>query len=742
MDPRPQDRCKWPGDCIFYASPGGLFCSLHRRQHFENHALQPGKNDAFRNSSSNPPPSIPRDPTTTRLGNGSGENGLLKNPHTSRILSPKSNKKQLPTAGLARKTVKQPANLEQTHAHLASSTQGLSSEVQTANPRPLKRQRVSGVPNLSEPQLRSNSSSFSENGIPPSSKRGMLRQSEERTYKLSAIDDFALRPKKKDAAVESARSNASNDRRQPQQGDSRPSSSSQQALPPSQQPQSIGLNGNVRLASHAISPASLVIDLTADDSERLQPQPKPQPQAQPPPKSFVPNGITGVGHQIPKQLHDGNQIRNVVTPDNKQGREGPTQSRGIAQIKHGPSVEQASRNLVNKSPQNVIPSAPSNSHIAQATRPQTNGVSPKIPGNQQKFNAPTQNNGLGPVHMDTSDPANNPHNAPPIKQTQAVNGTYRPAVEEKTSIPIKGWTPINSVINSTRNGTKPEQSAVKKVTKGATKASTQTLPMAEAISSIPKEARVMSPGEIRHKEPPIPPIPSVLSKQNMQSTPVTLTKTCQPRPLPTAKQGPLTALLGGREWKKMSPEERRLFWVSQHDPKWFDAQIYSENNRPFRPGDPLFGLPESDLPPRPTQPATHFDYVDPRPQATPRRFEYWLKTKRDEISARGNRKANFGKAIKRTARRKRAAPSLSEEQRRDALPQRVRDDPNWLAAVGILEQIEAQTREKRKQQQQQQSHSRENDTITKDSSKVQTISTNDSFFACKDGVEHFDNPYE
>ncbi|KAI1364867.1 hypothetical protein F5Y08DRAFT_198065 [Xylaria arbuscula] len=775
MDQHEQQKCTWPGGCGFNLVPGGIYCQNHRRQHFDSHRRQPGQKDVFCNPVPNPLPSVSRDPAPTRLGNGPRENGSLISPSPSRISSPKNNKKQLPNAAFtARKTVKQPANLGQTHVHPASPKQGPSSESPSANPRPPKRQRVSGVPNLSGPQPRSNSSSFSENGIPPSSKRGMLRQPEERTYKLSAIDDFALRPKKKDGAIEPARSNASKDQRQPNQNGSRPSSSSQQAPASGQRPQSAGLNGTVRPASHATSSASIMIDLTADDSERPLSRAKPQLQPPPPPKNFIPNGITGVDHQTRNELHEGNHIRNLVTPDNNQAREGLAQPRGIAQVKHGPSVEQASRNLhVHKPPQSVIPGAPSNTHIAQGTRPQINGASPKPPGNQQKPNATTRNNDMRPVHMDSSDPAKNPLNPPPIKQNQAINGISRPSVEEKTSMPIKGWTPINSVnrsvvipdnnpvikpvTNAVRNGTRTEQSAVKKIVKAAA----QTPAIPAATDTLPQEARVMAPVENRRKEPPVeplkePPIPAITripsippipSKQTVQSTPVvTLTEMSQPPQAAATKQGSLTALLGGREWKKMSPEERRRFWVSQHDPVWFDAQIYSENNRPFRPGDPLFGLPEHALPPRPTQPATHFSYIDPRPCATPHRFDSWLKKKKEEIAARGNRKANFGKAIKRAAQRKRAAAAPTEDQRRDTLPQRVRDNPNWLASVDILDQIAAQIREKRNQGQIQ-AHSHHttatattNTTINK--AKVQAISAADSFFACKDGIKDFDPPYE
>ncbi|KAI0971914.1 hypothetical protein F4678DRAFT_478918 [Xylaria arbuscula] len=159
--------------------------------------------------------------------------------------------------------------------------------------------------------------------------------------------------------------------------------------------------------------------------------------------------------------------------------------------------------------------------------------------------------------------------------------------------------------------------------------------------------------------------------------------------------GPLSALLGGREWVKMTPEERRLFWVSQHNADAFDAAIYSENNRPFRPGDVLFGLPEHMLPPRPTRPATHYNYINPRPRWSQQGHKKGYQAKQNKISGRGVTKQNLGKAVTRAAERKQAELVPSSTRKREGLPRRVRDNPKWLAALDVLDNIEGQARAKR-----------------------------------------------
>lgn len=659
MDPHQPQKCKWEGCRSYDVVFGGTYCQEHKKQYHQSRPPQSDKNQAFPSSSANPPPNLAKDSSTTRLGNRVNENGLLNSLYSSGISSPTNEKKQLPDKHVARKSTKQPSNIGPTHASPTPHVQRPSTDTPSTNPRPVKRQRVSGVSTLSDLHPRSNSSSFSENGIPPSSKRGMFRQSEERTYKLSAVDDFALRPKKKEAANESARSKVYNDQRPPYRGESHPSSSSRQTPTLTKPPPSTGLNGIVRSGS-------FVIDLTRDDPEPPLPRPKPQIS----PKGLIPNGSTEVGHQKPKQPSDGSpdlprEQRNVVTLNNKHGREGPNQPGGVSQGEHAPTVDQLSRGShAPKSPQNIIPSAPT----VQATLKPAKGTSSKSPNNKQRPNVPAIENGLGPVHVDSSGTSTHPYDVPPIEESQLANGIRQVSLNGKSS----------ALVDSALGRSETEQIAIKKTIESPA----QAMPMPKALMTPRLQATgVATPHQSHEIQPPV---------QNVQPEPVPLTEKGQSPTIIT--EGPLSALLGGREWKKMSPEERRLFWVSQHDPEILDAHIYSENNRPFRPGDVLFGLADDALPPRPTRIATHFDYLDLRPRYSNQRFEEWYQQKQNEISARGNRKTNLGDVFKRGVQRKQATPTPNQKQKRDSLPQRVRDNPKWLAALDVLEKFEAQAR--------------------------------------------------
>ncbi|KAI0429724.1 hypothetical protein F5Y09DRAFT_342380 [Xylaria sp. FL1042] len=661
MDPHQPQKCKWEGCCSYDVVFGGIYCQDHKRQYLQSRPPQSNKSHAFPSSSSNPPTSLSKNSTAIQSDNRVNENGSLNSFYSSGVSLPTNEKKQLPDKHVARKSTKQPATLGRTHVSPTPSVQRPSTEAPSANSRPVKRQRVSGVPNLSELHPRSNSSSFSDNSIPPSSKRGMFRQSEERTPKLSAVEDFALRPKKKEAATESARPKAYNDQRPSYRGEGLPSGTSRQTPTSSKPPQSIGLNGFARYGS-------FVIDLTGDDSEPPLPRPKPQLS----PKSFIPNGTTVMGHQKPKRPPDGNphlphEQRNVVALGNKQGREGPNQSGGISPAEHKPSIEQISRNLhAQGSPQNIISSAPT----VQAPSKLANGTSSELPKNRQRLNEPVLNSGLGAVHMGSSGTTHS-YEPPSIEQRQLTNGTHQVSLE-KSSV----------ALNPSLGTSETEKTVIRDSSESSVQATPiPTTPMTPRL----RATKAATTRQNHETQPPTP---------NLQ--PAALLSTKNDKSPTIISQGPLSALLGGREWEKMSPEERRQFWVSQHDPKIFDAQIYSENNRPFRPGDALFGLADDMLPSRPTRIATHFDYIDPRSRYSHQRSEEWYQKKQKEISARGNRKRNLGEAVKRAVQRKRTAPIPNERQKRDRLPQRVRDNPKWLGALEVLEKLEAQARDKRR----------------------------------------------
>ncbi|KAI1748077.1 hypothetical protein F4782DRAFT_387700 [Xylaria castorea] len=621
MDPHEPRICHWEGCFSFDVILGGVYCLEHKAQYHQGHRPQSDKNQAFSNSSSNSPLGLPR-------------NSFSINPFSSGTASPTNEKKQLPDKHTARKSVKQPSNSGQ--AHIASATSPArkpSVDILPANPRPVKRQRPTGVPNVSGLYSRSDSSSFSENGISHLSSRGMFRQSEERTYKLSAVDDFALRPKKKEAANESARSKLY-DQRQSHRGDIHLSNSGRPVPTSSKPPQPTSLKSSVRSGS-------FVIDLTRDDDSG---PPLPRPKFKPSPNNHTPNGITA-GLQKPQRPSNKSHYlpceqKDIPASENKQLCEGPPlfQPGGNSQTHHGHLVEQT-RDLRTQNPlQNVISSAPT----VQPTSKPLNGIISEAPISKQKSNMPALNNDLGPVHMNSSDTSTRQHNLPPIKDRQLTNGIHPPSLDEKSSAPV----------DSSLGASVVEQMMAKKIIKP----SVQSEPIPDA--------------------PPTP----------FKAMPVA------PLQQTTIRQGGLSALLGGREWKKMLPEERRLFWVSQHDAGKLDAQIYSENNRPFRPGDPLFGADVDTLPSRPQRPAAHFDYIDPRTHHSHQQSEEWYQRKQKEIAARDNRKTDLGEVVKRAVQRKQAASKPNQKRKRDSLPQRVRENPKWLKAIEVLEQIEAQAR--------------------------------------------------
>ncbi|KAI1451398.1 hypothetical protein F4805DRAFT_463824 [Annulohypoxylon moriforme] len=129
-------------------------------------------------------------------------------------------------------------------------------------------------------------------------------------------------------------------------------------------------------------------------------------------------------------------------------------------------------------------------------------------------------------------------------------------------------------------------------------------------------------------------------------------------------------------------DEKRQTLESKHDPIQFDSYIYGKNNEPFRPGSALFGLPPWKQPARPTRPATHYAHIDPRIHWSHPRSDTWYDKKRREIHERGNRKDNFGRAAARAAKRKR-----EESNSIVSLPDRVKSNPQWLAALDELDEM-------------------------------------------------------
>ncbi|KAI1292544.1 hypothetical protein F5Y03DRAFT_19424 [Xylaria venustula] len=646
MDLHQPQKCKWEGCHSYDVAFGGTYCQDHKKQYHQSRLPPMNNSQALLSSSSDLPQGFPKNPTAIQLGNRVVKNNSSTNVHPAGISST-NDKKQLPDVYVARKSTKQPSNLGQSHVSPSPSIQRASVEASSINSRPAKRQRVLGEPNLSELHPRSSSSSFSENGIPSSSNRGMCRQPEERTPKLSAVEYFALRPKHKDASNDSARSKKYNDQQLSHRGESCPSS--RQTSTTSKPPPNTSLNG----VSHS---TPFVIDLTGDDPEPSLPRPKPPPHG---------TTTTVVGLQKPKRSSDGSpdevprEQGNAVELNSKQVQEVPNQLGGVSQDEHGSPLGVSTNLHTQTPPQKSIQSAPT----VQATSKPTNSTSSDALNTNQRPNAPTPNRGLGSV---------------PI-----ANGSSQISLNERTSDPVRPVVTRPTLTGPAFIILEREQTVIKKSAESSVSAT--PTPMAPMTPPRLEASRVVTPHKGKKSQSPL---------KDAQAALVPSTEKDEP-PTTSTQQGPLTALLGGREWVKMTPEERRLFWVSQHDAKAFDAHIYSENNRPFRPGDVLFGLPEHMLPPRPTRPATHYAYIDPRPRYSQQGYEKWYEAKQKEISARGNRKRNLGKAATRAAERKQAEPTPSSAKKRENLPQHVRDNPKWLAALDVLDKLEAQARAKR-----------------------------------------------
>ena len=122
--------------------------------------------------------------------------------------------------------------------------------------------------------------------------------------------------------------------------------------------------------------------------------------------------------------------------------------------------------------------------------------------------------------------------------------------------------------------------------------------------------------------------------------------------------------------------------LERHDPDKFDSYIYSAINEPFRPGSKLFGKPWYELPPRQTRPATYFAHIDPRIHWSEPRTQQWHENRRLEIAERGGRKARLGGATASIARRQR---DDLRANRKIHLPERVENNPAWLAALDELD---------------------------------------------------------
>ncbi|KAK8068250.1 hypothetical protein PG996_007362 [Apiospora saccharicola] len=161
-------------------------------------------------------------------------------------------------------------------------------------------------------------------------------------------------------------------------------------------------------------------------------------------------------------------------------------------------------------------------------------------------------------------------------------------------------------------------------------------------------------------------------------------------------------------WHQLTPVQRRKMLVDMHDADEFDSVIYSKANESSKPKSVFYDIPPYALRAIPSsrpvpKVAAHFN---PWTHWTHARTPEWHAQKQAEIKARGNRKdpQNFGQAARRLAQGK-ATKGHLPSYRKQELPDRVKTNPSWMAALSELgklkeayhadQQAKAQQRKKR-----------------------------------------------
>lgn len=142
-----------------------------------------------------------------------------------------------------------------------------------------------------------------------------------------------------------------------------------------------------------------------------------------------------------------------------------------------------------------------------------------------------------------------------------------------------------------------------------------------------------------------------------------------------------------QRWQQLTPVQRRKTLVDMHDADEFDSVIYSKANESSQPKSVFYDIPPYALRAAPSSRpmpivSAHFN---PWTHWTHARTPEWHAQKQAEIKARGNRKdpRNFGQAAKRLAQGKAARGHLPS-YRKQELPDRVKTNPSWMAALSEL----------------------------------------------------------
>ncbi|XXH04182.1 hypothetical protein Hte_010595 [Hypoxylon texense] len=637
------------------------------------------------------------------------------------VLTPTSEKKQLSDKKVARKTTsagssKQAPTIPATRSHDPRPPLNRTSTSDAPSPgtRPLKRPRVSTEGNIKDWGVRRDASLYT-NSTSYASPQIKSRKSEEREIEITG---FALHPRKAH-------------------------SSSFEAPPAHRQrgehkPITKPLHQNV--PRKAPFPANDVIDLTGDD-----PQPKPPPRQishstgqQKSHDNFSSGTHARAEEKRSGSRHEGRSIE-VQFPANQANKLTwyPHITAQNHPINAGKSTANAEPHLPPKKPPpiNIAPRPnptllPSNEGTPQFALTKDKQKAPQRPPQQSPLYTgrppdPPRQNGNQIRHDSLTKAAGVAEETRRVGVTNHVATNHRPASIASSSISTPSTLGANGARTGSRgteNTPQPQtskeqvdafiqeilQRPLSKVVstslhgnpiEGRTTASDSSLRRPESLgraspvrqtqdreSNLPKppntpEQRRTDPqSSIQHRhnvQKPVHHFPHAFQHVGELNGIRKVTST------PLGKSA-LASMFPKRNWKNLNVEERRQVLISRHNPVKFDAFIYGKLNEPNRPGSALFDVPEYEQPPRPTRPATHFAHIDPRVHWTHPRSKTWYQEKQDEIRQRGTRKSNFGRATASAARRR------QKEEKDNVgvdLPERVKRDPAWLAAIDELDEM-------------------------------------------------------
>ncbi|KAI0885855.1 uncharacterized protein GGS22DRAFT_188143 [Annulohypoxylon maeteangense] len=630
----------------------------------------------------------------------------------------KNEKKLLSDKKTARKTTsskpKQNPSVTRTSDAGSSLERTSTSDAAPLDQRPLKKPRLSHDADKSGLGSRHHVSSFADS-VSRLSPVFNPANTEERSRE-SVASDFALRPKKENP--------------NPLEMVPRPNQRENQipsivkSLHNPQLPKQQGLRNNVR---NYVIPTHGVIDLTQDD--------EPWPR-------FPSNGRQGSYADTRKD-----RDRPTAEPDARVGQGISDLPRGGKSIevqttsnpgtaKSNGNVEASNRdgqNYVRRTDPNLAPDLPppkTNGNIHIAPQPAKSSSSPGTPLGPQpfqpKFNndkqkAPQchQNSQPAPPDPQRQDGTQNDTQARqpvPIEKPATFSFTVDSRTSTMPAVPgpfiasnqpgMNGYHPGSIFTSSAQTNNVVheiiERSTAAQTTKvnGApspsdNKASNLNapLPRPEPVDAASRKRRSQSRESNRSKIQSIPKSNSHTLSESSHNT--DLKKPSQielangtnnhkaenPVTAPVVKPS-LGSMIRDQSWRSSNIEKKRQILISKHDPEKFDSYIYSKNNEPFRPGSALFGLPPWKQPARPTRPAMHYAHIDPRIHWSHPRSETWHRKKQREIYERGNRKDNYGQAAARAAKRKR-----EDSHPTTSLPERVKSNPKWLAALDELDEM-------------------------------------------------------